>query len=278
MAKITLGTLALGGTDPATGVRVHTKRFAGWGGAGSTLLPQPKTRQHGAWGGEAFLAPLYPVLSGTVWAPTEAALFDFRDALAAAASLTDTILSVDEGHGTRWARVRRQGEVIFEKTIGSAYEAYWSVSLTALDPRRFGPELTVAMGLPSTVGGLRFPVRFPLRFPAATVTGQGSLTNPGAVAGPVRLRIDGPVSGPIVTHVSTGARLVFATSVVLGAGEFLTVDMETQQVLAQGESSRAGWVTEPGFSGFEPGVNTWAFTAAVHSAAAQLTVYATPAW
>jgi len=118
----------------------------------------------------------------------------------------------------------------------------------------------------------------PFTIDAVTVTGQVSLVNPGNETGPVRLRIDGPCRGPVVTHVSSGTQLIFSSSLVLGAGEWIDVDMEARTVLANGQASRAPWITSRGWSGFTPGENTWAFTAAAFDAAARLTVVATPSW
>lgn len=113
---------------------------------------------------------------------------------------------------------------------------------------------------------------------ADTVTGQVNLTNPGNESGPVTLRIDGPCQGPVVTHLSTGSALVFSSSLVLQAGEFLIVDMDARTALANGTANRAGYITSRGWSAFDPGDNTWAFTAAQYNAASQLTVTAVPAW
>jgi hypothetical protein len=118
----------------------------------------------------------------------------------------------------------------------------------------------------------------PFTIDSTVVSGQVSLTNPGNVNGPVSLRIDGPVTGPVVTHVGSGRALVFSTSLTLGAGEFVTVDMERREVLAQGQSSRNGWVTGRGWSAFEPGSNTWSFSALAHDPGALLSVTASPAW
>ena len=123
-------------------------------------------------------------------------------------------------------------------------------------------------------GGLTVPYVIP----AVTATGQVSLTNRGNEPGPVRLRIDGPCVGPVVTHVSTGAQLVFASSLVLRAGEWLDVDMENRTVLANGQASRNGWITSRGWSAFDPGANSWAFTATTYNPAARLTVSAVPSW
>jgi hypothetical protein len=121
-------------------------------------------------------------------------------------------------------------------------------------------------------------LRIPFTIDAVTVTGQVSLINPGNETGPVRLRIDGPCRGPVVTHVATGAQLIFSSSLVLGYGEWIDVDMEARTVLANGQATRAPWITSRGWSGFTPGENTWSFTAAAFDAAALLTVVATPAW
>jgi len=128
--------------------------------------------------------------------------------------------------------------------------------------------------LDDIVGGLTIP----FTIDAVTVTGQVSITNPGNETGPVRLRIDGPCRGPVVTHVSTGAQLIFSSSLVLGAGEWLEVDMEARSVLANGQATRAPWITSRGWSGFTPGPNTWTFTADSFDPEALLTVVATPAW
>ena len=204
--------------------------------------------------------------------PTSDSVDAALDALKAAASTSLTILAWDDG---RYVHVKREDAVLVKRHTSRLAVA--SVQLLSPDPRKFAADLTASTALPSTTGGVTFPLTFPLTFTAVTVTGQVSLTNPGNAAGPVRLRIDGPVTAPVVTHVTSGKALVFAASLTLGVGEFVTVDMESHQVLAQGQASRAGWVTQRGWSSFEPGENAWAFAAGMASAA-QLTVTATPAW
>ncbi|WIA96407.1 phage tail family protein [Curtobacterium sp. MCBA15_004] len=139
------------------------------------------------------------------------------------------------------------------------------------------PATATYLAVPTTATGLVISPAG-LTIDAVTVTGQVSLTNPGNDTGPLRLRIDGPCTGPVVTHVGTGDRLVFSSSLVLAAGEWLDIDMEKRQVYANGQSSRAGYITSRGWFGFDPGPNTFAFTAAQYNAASQLTVAGTPAW
>jgi len=189
----------------------------------------------------------------------------------------------------RWGTVCREDEPLI--TTLTPTTAAYNIQLLAADPRKFGAELTASTGLPSSTGGLTAPFTAPFTVPAVTVTGQVSLTNPGDQTGPVRLRIDGPANvgdpamvGPTVTHVGSGLTLTLASSMSLAHGEFVLVNMDgatwdgmrPHAVLAQGQSDRAGYVTSRGYSGFEPGPNTWSFAAV--SGSGLLTVTATEAW
>lgn len=279
---LTLGDLPLCETDEA-GVRWSAQRgrVVGWGSPGSTIRTQSRARGHGVWAGDAWLGARHLAVGGLCFAGDEAALSEACDRLAVAVSLSGATLVVREGTRERWLTVRRDGEVLWSTvTPGGARGqavAEWSVQLLATDPRKRGAALSATTGLPSTVGGLTWPVSWPLSWPAVVVSGSVSLTNPGNVAGPVRLRIVGPVRAPVVTHVSSGRRLVFASSLVLGVGEFATVDMEARQVLAQGVEPRNAWVVRREWSGFEPGVNVWAFSAGADSVGT-LMVEAVPTW
>lgn len=274
-----LGGLTLAGTEDSTGVTWSLDGPSSsdwWAPSGSTIQVVQKPRSSGAWAGDAYETAAHYVLAGLVSAPNAAAMRDALDRLWSAASIKDTILTVVEDAGSRWATVRREDRPSI--TMVHPLLAKFSIQLVAPDPRRFGPDVTASTALPSTTGGLTVPFTVPFTISATTVTGQIALTNPGTVNGPVSLRISGPVTGPIVTHVASGRSLVFSSSITLGAGEWLDVDAEAMSVLANGQSSRNGWVTSRGWPLFEPGANTYAFTAASFSAGALLTVTGTPAW
>lgn len=272
---VTLGSLDLDGVD-ADGVLWTCDPLVGWQGPASTLSVQQKPRGHGGWAGESFRTPRTVGVSGSIVAPTPALLEAALDRLNSATSLTGAVLTVHGASGDRWASVRRSGQVL--APLVTNYHCDYSLSLVAADSRKFGQTLTTSTALPSSSGGLTVPFTVPFTISAVTVSGQVSLSNPGNVAGPVRLRIDGPVTGPVVTHVSSGRALVFASSLVLGAGQWVEVDMEARTVLENGQASRNGWVTSRGWSQFEPGDNTWAFTAMSYDAGALLTVTATESW
>jgi hypothetical protein len=271
------GTIAFGAVDEF-GVDWGLESLDGWaGGTSSTADVVQKPRQSGGWRGDGFAVARSVAMSGGVYAPSADALSASFDRLNAACPVgSDAILTVVEAGRSRWAKVRRSDDVITSwlmPTIGR-----WSVQMDSTDWRKFGADVSGSTALPSTTGGLTVPFTVPFTINAVTVTGQVSLTNPGNEPGPVVLRIDGPCQGPVITHVSSGAQLVFSSSLVLGAGEFLLIDMERRSVLANGQASRSGYITSRGWSQFDPGVNTYSFTAAVYDAASKLTVTGTPAW
>jgi hypothetical protein len=271
------GSIVFGAVDEF-GVDWGLESLDGWaGGMGSTADTVQKPRQSGAWRGDGFALPRSVAMEGGVYAPSADLLSSAFDRLNAVLPIgSDAVLRVTEAGRTRWTRVRRGGSVVTDWTMPTM--GRWSLRMDSTDWRKFGADVSGSTALPSTTGGLTVPFTVPFTINAVTVTGQVSLTNPGNEPGPVVLRIDGPCQGPVITHVSSGAQLVFSSSLVLGAGEFLLIDMERRSVLANGQASRSGYITSRGWSQFDPGVNTYSFTAAVYDAASKLTVTGTPAW
>lgn len=259
----------------SNGVAWHTFPLSGWGGSsGSTLQLSQKLNAPGAWVGPRQLTPRTISLSGIARCPSTDALRQAQDDLTSAASLNASTLAITEGSLTRWCYVYRQDAILAEAMTDTLLQ--WSLQLSAADPRKFSDDLSGTTGLPSSSGGVSVPLTVPFSITSTVVSGQCSLTNPGNAVGPVKLRIQGPITGPQVTHVGTGLALVFASSLTLGATEWLDVSMEDQSVLANGQSSRNNTVTVRQWSGFEPGPNTWAFAAV--SGSGTLTVTASPAW
>jgi hypothetical protein len=275
--SFTIGGIPFGEVDEF-GVDWSIEKFDGWAGSTrSTSEITQKPRQSGGWRSAGYSGARSVAASGKIFAPDGAALsaaFDrLNDAIPAG---VDRTLTVSDAAGTRWVTVQQSDDVIPEwlmPNIGA-----WSLQVSSTDWRKFGQSVTGSTKLPSTTGGLTVPFTVPFAINATTVTGQVSLTNPGNESGPVVLRIDGPCTGPVVTHVSTGTALVFSSSLVLQAGEYLLIDMDARTALANGQANRAGYITSRGWSAFDPGGNTWAFSAAQYNANSQLTVTAVPSW
>jgi hypothetical protein len=250
----------------------------GLGATQGTIAPVQKPRAAGAWAGTSYSKARTVVVTGVVDAPNAALASDALDQLNLAASLDTTVFSFTESGRTRFVNVRRDGDVLESWLNANAFT--YSIQFVALDPRKFGAPLTGTTHLPSSSGGLVWPEVWPEVWSAVTNSGAVSLTNAGNTPGPVVLRIDGPCSGPQVSHTSTTntSAVTFSSSLSLGVGEWLTVNMTTRQTLANDQSNRAAFIVSSGWSAFDPGVNVWSFQASAYSSAAQLTVTATPAW
>jgi hypothetical protein len=274
-SPITIGALTLNAVD-GNGTKWIVQKFDGWGTSTPTLLPVQKPRQSGASVGDSFSTGRTLTLSGMIVSTSPAQHSLDTDTLIDNVNRSATLLSVSESGRVRSVNVYRSADVILSRL--NHMMSTFTVQVFAKDWRKFGTPLTGSTMLPASSGGLTFPATWPATFSAVQVSGQLSLTNPGNETGPVSLRIDGPCTGPIITHVGSAQSLVFSSSLVLNTGEFLLVDMEKRTVLANGQSSRNGYITSRGWSGFDPGNNTWSFAAATYNAASQLTVTATPSW
>jgi hypothetical protein len=272
---VSIGGLQLQGTDEF-GVRWVMQSFDGWGTPKPKTAWTQRTRRNGANKGETGTSNRNLAAAGSIYAPTPELLVSAFDRLFAAVSVEDTLLVVDEPGLTRHITVARSDEILPKYVTDKVGD--YSIQVASEDWRKFGADVSGSTFLPSSSGGLTIPFTIPFTINAVQVSGQVSLVNPGNDTGPVKLRIDGPCQGPVITHVGSGLALVFSSSLVLGAGEWLDIDMEAQTVLANGQSSRSGYVTSRGWSGFEPGSNTWSFTAQGYDPASKLTVTGTPAW
>jgi len=217
-------------------------------------------------------------LRGGIFAPTPALGVAARDRLAASVALDGFTLIVNEAGSLRHAVAQRQDGVIW-KRIGES-DATFSIQIVAKDPLKYGDLVTRTTLLPSSSGGLVYPVTYPITYTGVSNSGVIRVNNAGNTQAPVWLRIDGPIpaGGWTVTHVGKKQSLSFASSLALGSGEFVTVDMERREVLAQGQSARAGYVTSRGWFSLDPGINDIAFSATNYSSTALLTAATKPAW
>lgn len=274
---IAVGDLVLGAED-VTGVRVTVDKFDGWGSPASTAVLTQRARGHGATSSEGFLRARIMTVEGLILAPSPYALSEAADALSAAVSLDRFPMLVSEHGRIRNVMAQRQDEVIFTYLTDTI--ARYSIQIAARDPRKFGDLVTASTRLPFSEGGLAFPVTFPVTFTGTSGTGVLRINNPGNTPAPVWLRIEGPIppGGWTVTHVGKQQTVAFSTALTLGSGEFVTVDMDRKEVLAQGQAPRSGYVTSRGWFSLDPGDNDIAFSAQNYSSTASLTITTKPAW
>jgi hypothetical protein len=278
-SQVALGELVLNNIEE-DGTAWGIEEFEGWEGSpASTVELTKRTRGHGSTESEAFLSHRTMSISGTV--RTGYGMLSYaEDRLNAACSLAPFQLAVVEAGRIRTAEARRQDRVDFKSLPGSKTTATFSIQFVAKDPRKYGELVTDSTVLPSSTGGLTYPVTYPVTYSGVTESGVIRINNPGNTQAPVWLRIDGPIpsGGWTVTHVGKKQSLTFSTALALGAGEFVTVDMRKREVLAQGQSARSGYVTSRGWFELDPGDNDIAFSAQNYSSTALLTVATKPAW
>jgi hypothetical protein len=277
---VALGDLVLNNLE-ADGTAWAIGEFEGWEGSpASTVELTKRARGHGSTSSEGFLAHRTMTISGTV-KTAYGELSYAEDRLNAACSLAPFQLAVVEAGRIRHAIAKRQDEVSFRSRPGSKTTADFSIQFVAKDPLKYGDLVTQSTPLPFTdEGDTQYPITYPVTYSGTSGTGVVRISNPGNTQAPVWLRVDGPIplGGWTVTHVGKQQTLTFASALALGAGEFVTVDMERREVLAQGQAPRAGYVTSRGWFSLDPGDNDIAFSAQNYSPTALLTVTTKPAW
>lgn len=276
-STVAIGDLLLNTVD-ANGVFWILENFTGWGSPGSTAELSQRARGHGATSSEGFLRPRVMTLEGVIDAPTAEALSLAVDDLAAAVTLSDFRFLVSESGRIRHCDAKRQDEILISWI--DAITARFSIQIVAKDPRKFGDLITTSTRLPFSSGGLVRPSTWPRTWTGVSGTGKVTINNPGNTQAPVWLRIDGPLpaGGWTITHQGKRQSLTFATALALGAGEFVAVDMDRREVLAQGQAPRSGYVTSRGWFSLDPGENVIAFSAQNYSSTASLTVSTKPSW
>ncbi|MFL4947475.1 phage distal tail protein [Streptomyces sp. MMS24-I31] len=273
-----LGSIPLGGVDTA-GVAWALQSLEGWDSAEVRSEYTDREADHGAWASPVYLGARPITLTGTVTAPDRATLEDALERLRAAAALTDTTLVVYELTTPKQATVRRSGKPLFAYVTDRI--ATYSVMVTAADPRRYGTTLqSGTTGLPTTTGGLAFPVTFPITFSATTVSGAINAVNSGTFETRPVLTITGPVTAPSISALyqdGTVKQLIY--SLDLASGDVLVIDTDAHTAMLGSVSRRrfltvpSGWPTIPAGSS----VN-YQFQSSTYNASAMLTATWRSAW
>ncbi|WNI19690.1 hypothetical protein [Actinacidiphila sp. ITFR-21] len=271
---IQLGGITFGQVDEE-GVHWHCSTISGWDSPDVKTTVTPREAAHGSWMSPVYLAERVVTLAGKAFAPDRGAMDRAMEHLLAAASLTDTTLTVWETI-PKQLTVRRSGKVLAERMTDRVLD--WSVLLTAPDPRRYGTTLrTASTGLPSTTGGLVLPAAPPWTLSAATVSGFLQADNEGSIVSYPGLTITGPVQQPTVSvRYPDGTVTALAYNGELANGDVLTLATDTHTATVGGASRRRNlsgdWPQIP------PGGAQILFGAAVYSATATLTAAWRPAW
>lgn len=259
-----------------SGVEWLLDDIQGWGSPASTLESVSRPGANGTWSGEAYLGPRSLGFTGRVRCPSPSLLSDALDRLNDAVSLDTTRVTVAEAGRERYCYARRAPtDVAMQKVSDESW--LWSFQMVADDPRKYGGAVSLSTSLASSSGGFTFPLTMPLSINATSVSGIVTIFNEGNISSPLMVRFDGLTVGPKIVHTQTG-KIWSAVGSTIDTGEFWTVDMDKRQVLAQGQSSRSGSVTERNWLELLPGQNDYQFAADTYNAASLMTVSAASAW
>jgi hypothetical protein len=137
-----------------------------------------------------------------------------------------------------WARCRRRS---IPTTLRRALRfPVWGVQLVAVDPLIYSAAEHTASTVRTAEGtGFTAPFTAPFTLGASTA-GVARASNGGSVAAPWTGRLDGPLTNPVITNLSTGDRLAFTANggLTLAAGEYVDIASAGREVLLAGTASR----------------------------------------
>jgi hypothetical protein len=251
ISSVTVDGFQLVGLDAAGGLWRVTGMTGWYDGAQDRHNRLPKAQQDGAWPSTGHADDIPISISGTArFADPVAAKLAARQFRTVGGHGTSEMVVIDAA-GPLSAGVERDGKSV---DWVNHFMFDWSLLLTATDPLFYGaPTFDTANLSTATPGaGKVYPVAYPLDYGIAPGVTPGAVAVANAGTAPYwpRLRIDGPVTNPVVTLVESGAWVRFTGSLL--AGQWLDLDMANRRVLLQGQvsvrqnvSSSGDWLSVP---------------------------------
>jgi hypothetical protein len=212
----------------------------------------PRSRGHGDHIGDLFSRSRIVTVSGKI------ADASGRDAMALALQGVSTVSStIEDLTIDLLGRSLTAGGRIIQSSVAigmnySVGEIPFALQWKCPDPLRYGPaQAAASTGLPTSSGGMVFPMVFPMDLGTSGDSGRIVLSNSGTAPAPILATITGGL--PFGYEISSGGqRLRYETGVP--AGETLTLDTAEGTVLAQGTADRranltiADWIQVPPLS------------------------------
>ena len=138
--------------------------------------------------------------------------------------------------------------------------AYWAdtatatIELVATDPLIYSAaETTTPLTLSAASSGMTFPITFPLTFGATGISGVTTVTNVGTAPSPPSFRIYGPVTNPTLRNETQDKAVT--VGLVLGADEYVDIDVQDRTVVLNGNINRYSSLTVAQWWELEPGDN-----------------------
>lgn len=204
---------------------------------------KPRTQGHGAhpskvWGDERIVT-----VEGWCWSAAErdAQLLAFQRRMTFDGGEELLTVTVAGRTLTAWAQLITARPMLLRGDWGLGRFG-WLVQWRCPDPRRYGAPLTLSTGLPTSGGGLVFPLFATgfLEFGALGNTGQIVLSNAGTAPASILFQVTGGL--PQGYEISAaGQRLTYPVEVP--AGQVIDLNTADGSVLVEGTASRRGSLT-----------------------------------
>lgn len=195
-----------------------------------------KAQQDGQWDASSFYSGRPIELQGVCEEASDVSAQALTDGLRALSKSLTQYTVTSDAKGTRSAMVRIQ---TFEPEWLDGRTFTYTLTCVAPDPLLYGPEAFSQTTLASVAGGdgLPFPMVFPMDFgvPAGVTPGAISLPNGGTASYFPRIRIDGPVTNPVVSMLETGDTVRFGGTVA--AGQHLDINWGTPRRVTLGDNA-----------------------------------------
>lgn len=240
-AAISIGDLLIGYADTYGEIVYDT--IQGWhSGAGSRVELEKRVASDGAHDpGKTLREPRVVTITGWIAGSTRGQTSDLIHQLRSLFSdgRSQLMTVADPDHGSLSATVVQSGGTEVAIDWDGDTFATWQLSVTAPDPRLYGPDRIRSVSLPGRgdAPGLLEPLAEPLADGwNPSLSGEVVVENPGTAAFWPRLRIVGPAANPRIWSPDTGSELWLRLTVP--AGQFVDVLCKDRRVLAQGVASR----------------------------------------
>jgi hypothetical protein len=203
-----------------------TQSLAGWEDSAPVRMDaQDQDQADGGWDAQGYYGSRVISYAGIVTQASRADALAVLDQLQAVSPHSVQQFTVDDPYlGVRTASVRVLGGATVEWTAPNAFR--YTIQLRAADPLKYGPQVVGQTTLAATGGGagLVYPLAYPLDYgvPPGVTPGAVTVANAGTSSYFPRLRIDGPVTNPVVSLVETGDSVRF--NGVIAAGQHLDIN------------------------------------------------------
>lgn len=289
-----LGTWTANTVD-SNGVRWGVSTCTGWHdgppvrlngvvGGGYTTLSIP--RYDGSYRSRSYRDVRTIVLSGWAEAPNKYLAEQAWDAfLALFQGGTQAQLTVVDDYNTRTSTVEL-GDTPKVAPWATPYGFDWSLTLTAVDPRKYSVTVASAFtALAASSGGLSWPLDWTggssggLVWGTTVSTGKLTLNNTGTADTWASFTLSGQLTSPVITNLLTGQQLAYNQTIASGSSLLISTSPYARSVTTStGADQRANLVSAQWFSVPAGGSVTVQLTSSSMSDTGQLSAICYPAY